>query len=324
MYAASATMNKDDFFLPHGKLNIRRLARFISLIEDNPEEAQADLAQVYCENHQALLLGITGPPGVGKSTLTDRLIAHYRSLDKKVAVIAVDASSPFTGGAILGDRIRMSSHATDAEVFIRSMGSRGNLGGLAPATMDVMNLLTSVGFDVVLIESVGVGQTEVDIMHLVDTVLLVLMPGLGDDVQALKAGMMEIADIFVINKADKPGAQQLQSEIAMLLSLRQERLAWTPPIVETVATEARGIEALTAAIAQHSEYLNSRHAEEKQRKRDHRFQRMVQQKILTLALHFLQDNQAYQQWAREASAAAVNPYAAMRDFENHIKLKWEV
>jgi len=317
-------MNKDDFFLPNGKLNTRQLARFISLIENNPQEAQAALAQLYCENHQALLLGITGPPGVGKSTLTDGLIAHYRALDKKVAVIAVDASSPFTGGAILGDRIRMSSHATDAEVFIRSMGNRGNLGGLAPATMDVMNLLTSVGFDVVLIETVGVGQTEVDIMHLVDTVLLVLMPGLGDEVQALKAGVMEIADIFVINKADKPGAQQLQSEISMLLNLKQERLTWTPPIVETIATETRGIEALTAAISRHSEYLNSHQAEEKRRKKQRRFQRMVQQKLFNLALRFLQDNQAYQQWAQEASTAAVNPYAAMQDFENHIILRWEV
>ena len=221
-------------------MDFRSLAKLISKIENNRSGYEDDLMSLYKENSETVTIGITGPPGAGKSSLTDRIIKEYRNLGKTVGVVAVDPSSPFSGGAILGDRIRMSDHASDPGVFIRSMGSRGSLGGLAPATIDVLNLMKSVGFDVLIVETVGVGQSEIDVMSIADTVLLVLVPGLGDDIQALKAGIMEIADIFVVNKADKDGKEKLIAEISMIINLNKHRFLWVPPLVETIATENQG------------------------------------------------------------------------------------
>jgi len=316
-------MDKNNFFLPNGDIHSRRLGRFISLIEDHPEQAEVQLAELYHENTQATVLGITGPPGAGKSSLTDGLISRYRALGKRVAVIAVDSSSPFSGGAILGDRIRMAVHATDPGVFIRSMGSRGSLGGLAPATIDVMNLLTSIDFDVVIIETVGVGQTEIDIMHLVDTVLLILVPGLGDDIQALKAGVMEIADIFVVNKADKPGTQKLLAEINMTLALVHERLVWLPPVVETVATEYQGLEQLLEEISKHSEYIAAHQDDVKQKKRVNRFTRMIEDKFTSHVLSIMQENEQLTSWIQEVGRGQANPYAALKMFDKKLKIVWE-
>jgi LAO/AO transport system kinase len=202
-------------------------------------------------------VGITGSPGAGKSTLVAALAKYYRAQDKKVGIIAVDPTSPFTGGAILGDRIRMADLYTDRGVFIRSMATRGFLGGLARATNDVVDLLDAAGFDIVLVETVGVGQDEVEIIRTVQTNVVVLVPGMGDDIQAIKAGIMEIGDVFVVNKADRPGADRTVTEITMMMSLVEEHGDWIPPIVKTVASRNQGTVDLDAAIAKHFEHLQT-------------------------------------------------------------------
>ncbi len=225
----------------------RAVARAITLVEDGAPSSHALLAALFPRAGEALVVGVTGPPGAGKSSLVDRLTAQLRRAGKSVGVVAVDPTSPFSGGAILGDRIRMQTHATDPGVFIRSMATRGHLGGLAAATDQVVTVLAAAGKDVILVETVGVGQDEVDIVGAADASLVVLVPGLGDEVQALKAGIMEIADVFVVNKADRDGVERLVSEVQAMLGMAGDGQE-PPAIVETVATRDRGIDALLAAI----------------------------------------------------------------------------
>ena len=203
----------------------------------------------------ARVIGMTGAPGAGKSTLVDQLARHYRKEDRTVGIVAVDPTSPYTGGAILGDRIRMQDHFADPGIYIRSMATRGSLGGLARATADVTTVLDASGRDVILIETVGVGQDEIDIVRLAEITVVILVPGMGDDVQTIKAGIMEIADIFVINKSDRDGAERVEREIRALQSLATRRDGWTPPIVKTVASEGIGIEELADAVTEYEKYL---------------------------------------------------------------------
>ncbi len=228
--------------------DLRALARAATSIENRSPAAESLLKELFPHTGHAAVIGITGAPGAGKSTLTDQLVHEFRREDKAVGVIAVDPTSPYTGGAVLGDRIRMLSHHADPGVFIRSMATRGHLGGLALATTDLALLLDAAGREVVLIETVGVGQDEVEVARLADVTVVVLVPGMGDDVQAIKAGIMEIADVFVINKADQPGADRLQREILALQSLSTRQDGWVPPIIHTVATDGRGVSETRFAI----------------------------------------------------------------------------
>jgi LAO/AO transport system kinase len=231
------------------------LARAISAVENRTPEALPLLKSLFPFSGKARIIGVTGAPGAGKSTLVDQLARTYRAKNSSVGIIAVDPTSPYTGGAILGDRIRMQSHHSDPGIYIRSMATRGSLGGLARTTADVATVLDASGKDVVLIETVGVGQDEVDIVRLADITVVVLVPGMGDDVQTIKAGIMEIADVFAINKSDREGAERVERELRAMQSIAQRADKWTPPIVKTVATEGTGIPELAAAIRNYEKFL---------------------------------------------------------------------
>jgi len=227
--------------------NARAIAKAISLVENDSAAAQSLMRQVFACRKDAVVLGITGAPGTGKSTLVDQLIGWLRSADRKIGIVAVDPSSPFSGGAILGDRIRMMRHSVDADVFIRSMATRGNLGGLAKATGEAIAIFEAAGKDYVLVETVGVGQDEVEVVKLADLVLVVLTPDAGDEIQAFKAGIMEIADLFIINKADHPGAEKMELQLRAMLDLGLAE-SDKPPVIRTVATKGKGIEVIMREV----------------------------------------------------------------------------
>ncbi|CUH93981.1 putative GTPase PYRAB02490 [Propionispora sp. 2/2-37] len=228
------------------------LSRAITSVENEYENAIQIMRDLYPHTGNAYVIGITGPPGAGKSTLTDKLAREYRRRGKTVGIIAIDPTSPFSGGAILGDRIRMNELTMDEGVFIRSMGTRGSLGGLSHKTGEVVKIMDAAGKDIVIVETVGVGQSEVDIAKAADTTLVVLVPGLGDDIQAIKAGILEIGDIFAINKADREGVDRLQVELEMMLDLNQYKVDWRPPINRVIASQNQGVSELLETIEKHS------------------------------------------------------------------------
>jgi LAO/AO transport system kinase len=246
--------------------NRRALAKAISIVEDGGAEASWLVRNLFDRTGRAHLIGVTGSPGVGKSTFVDALIAEVRKQGLKVAVLAVDPTSPFTGGAILGDRIRMQEHTLDKNVFIRSMANRGHAGGTALATWDAVRMLEASGYDVVIIETVGVGQSELAIAQTADTTVLVLMPSSGDDIQAIKSGIMEIGDVFVVNKADLPGADKTTAEVTSSLELSNFTTSWRPPVLQSVAETGQGVDAVWQAVQNHKKFLDESGELDKRRK----------------------------------------------------------
>jgi LAO/AO transport system kinase len=244
----------------------RAIAKAITLIENNAPQAQPIISRIYAHTGRAQLIGVTGPGGAGKSTLVEKLVRELRRRGKTTGIIGVDPTSPFSGGAFLGDRIRMQDLSTDEGVFIRSMATRNNPGGLARATKNAVRILDAAGKDVVIVETVGAGQSEVDIIKIAQTVVVVLAPGLGDEIQAIKAGMMEIGDIFVVNKADRQNANKAVTDIQGMLELTEEKGAWRPPIVKTVAITGDGIQLLLEKIDAHRDYLAKGEASVRQKR----------------------------------------------------------
>src|SRR3954469_5974396 len=293
----------------------RAVARAISKVEDGAADAAELLRAVFPHTGRGLVVGITGAPGAGKSSLVDKLAALYRSRGERVGIVAVDPSSPFSGGAILGDRIRMQALGLDPGVFIRSMATRGNLGGLARATVDAVAILDAAGFNKVIVETVGVGQDEVEIVKTADVSVVVLGPGMGDDIQAIKAGIMEIGDVFVINKADREGVLRTEKELEALLSLAMRPDHWQSPIVKTVATESKGIADLAAAIESYREFQQQ--AEESVERRQSiarwRILELLRERLLAQTLSAPGASERLESLTAEVAAKRRDPYSAVEE-----------
>ncbi|WP_223759472.1 methylmalonyl Co-A mutase-associated GTPase MeaB [Myxococcus sp. RHSTA-1-4] len=331
--------------------DVRSASRLMRNIDDGAESATQDLRALFPKTGRAYIIGITGSPGAGKSTLTDRLIAAFRKQGKKVGVIAVDPTSPFTGGAILGDRIRMQDHATDPGVFIRSLATRGNLGGLSRATGDCIRVMDAMGQDVILVETVGVGQDEIDIAQMAHTTLVVTVPGMGDDIQAIKAGILEVADVFVVNKADLDGADRTVRELRMMLELRHAVKAppmdhdahhrmvrakaegrheetapapqeWEPPILKVVAAKDQGVDALVKAVEDHQAFLDKTgQRKEKERARAAmQFVALLRERLLRSALERLERERGrLDEVAGRIADRQADPYALAEELASQLR-----
>ena len=291
------------------------VARAISKIEDGSADSAALMKQVYQLSCKGLVIGITGAPGAGKSSLVDKLALHYRGGGERVGIIAVDPSSPFSGGAILGDRIRMQALGLDKDVFIRSMATRGNLGGLARSTVDAVAILDAAGYSRIIVETVGVGQDEVEIVKAADISVVVLVPGMGDDIQAIKAGIMEIGDVFVINKADRDGVYATEKELESLLSLAVRADAWEPPIVKTVAIENQGIAELAGAIERFRETHRSEELTSERRRAIARWRivELLRECLLASVLESENATAVLERLAGEVATRQRDPYSAVEE-----------
>jgi LAO/AO transport system kinase len=316
-------MDSDHLLGKFFKGDTRALSRVITLVENRSPDSLALLQQLFPLSGKAQVIGVTGSPGSGKSTLVDRLASTYRQQGNVLAVIAVDPSSPFTGGAILGDRIRMQTPGNDPGVYIRSMATRGHLGGLATATTDVVTVMDAAGKNPILIETVGVGQDEIDIVKLADVSIVVLVPGMGDDVQALKAGIMEIGDIFVINKCDRPGVEAMERVILAMLSFAHRADGWQPPLIKTIATEGRGIDELIESIRQYLSFFQDSAARLKKKKEaaKQRLITLLEEKLVNTAVEQMFPDGELDNVIDQIANRRRDPYSVVDDVMRNLRFK---
>jgi len=299
----------------------RAIAKLITLVENRGEGADEVMGEIYPHTGRAYIIGVTGPPGSGKSTLVDKITLKLIQQDFTAGIIAIDPSSPFTGGAVLGDRLRMKNVDTQDKVFIRSLSTRGSLGGLSRATCNTTRILDACGKDFIVIETVGVGQDEVEIVSIADTSIVVLMPGTGDEIQTIKAGVMEIGDIFVVNKSDREGADRTAQMVRMMLELKQSVNNWTPPVVKTVATEDTGTGDLVEKLHSHREYLtqSGKFLERRKERVKTEIRKMVEERIGAQVKSFVEGQSSFNAMVEEVVARKKDPYACARELTESLK-----
>jgi LAO/AO transport system kinase len=303
------------------KGSTRAIAKLITLVENQGAGAEEVLEKLYPHTGRAYIIGVTGPPGSGKSTLVDKLTLKLCQQGSTVGIIAIDPSSPFTGGAVLGDRLRMKNVDTEEKVFIRSLSTRGSLGGLSRATFNTARILDACGKDFIVIETVGVGQDEVEIVSIADTTLVVLMPGTGDEIQTIKAGVMEIGDIFVVNKSDREGAERTAQMLRMMLELKQSQNNWIPPVIKTVATEDAGTSDLIDKLHSHREYLSQsgKFLERRRERVKTEIRKMVEEGIRARAKSLINDYRSFNAMVEEVITRKKDPYACARELTESLK-----